>query len=255
MNTNNREVDEMYEKSGKINIFWFENGASNICGLELDDEIVVFDSSLYSKKFEEAIDILQDKYNKKVKKVFLTHYHPDHSFGVIFSKNNLELFMNMETFYCLNSIKKESLKSLSDNSGSDFMNLQQLLTKKKVELFNGNILKSFRNTILNGISVGGHSKDSTIYIIKPDNILISGDLVFSKVHAETQGANIDIWKDLLCKLDTYDIAYVVPGHGTPSGKELLKVQFQYLQDYSNKEKLKKLYSTYLLSDLLKDFEK
>jgi glyoxylase-like metal-dependent hydrolase (beta-lactamase superfamily II) len=79
--------------------------------------------------------------------------------------------------------------------------------------------------------------------------LISGDLVFSKVHAEILNSNVDEWISRLNSLSSLDIKMVFPGHGKPEGEKLLREQLSYLKRKKNGEDMEKRYADYSLPDL------
>lgn len=238
----------------KILVFWFENFASNVTAIELSDEVILIDSSLYPEKLKKIIDLVQLRTKKPVKKIFLTHYHPDHSFGAIFY-GELEIILSEKTLIKLFDYSDKTLQKISDESDYNFLDLQKRLSKCNFNVFrNENIITSSK-TIISAISLGGHTEDSTIYKIYPENIIISGDIVVSGVHSELNEANIDNWIKILEELSKQDIKKIIPGHGKPGSTELFKTQLNYLKTFKNegKEKLLGSFKTYKYPELLLNF--
>jgi len=240
----------MLEQYNNIYVFWFENGASNITFLETKNELIAFDSSFYGSKFDEMTNLIEEKTSKKLKKVFITHFHPDHSFGCLFSKKNFEIIMNMKTFSTLNNLTLEYLKDISELSGCDCTTLKNKLNLKNIEIFEDTFFKVIEDTVISGKNVGGHTNDSNIYILKPLNYLISGDLIFSKVHTEISNGSLDVWINTLITLQTISINKLSPGHGMPGDRGLIKKQIEYLNNYKKNRNLKKLYYDYVLPKLV-----
>ncbi|BBE32155.1 MBL fold metallo-hydrolase [Tepiditoga spiralis] len=240
----------MLEQYNNIHVFWFENGASNVTFLETKNELIAFDSSFYGSKFDEMTNIMEEKTSKKLKKVFITHFHPDHSFGCLTSKKNFEIIMNIKTFSNLNNLTSKYLEDVSEISGYNCTNIKNKLNLKNIEIFEDTFFKVIEDTIISGKNVGGHTNDSTIYMLKPLNYLISGDLVFSRVHTEFLNENIDLWIKILKRLQTMNINKISPGHGIPGDIKLIKNQIEYLNSYKKNRNLKNLYYDYVLSEIV-----
>ncbi|KUK83539.1 MULTISPECIES: MBL fold metallo-hydrolase [Petrotoga] len=239
----------MFESYDNVYNFWFVNGASSVTFLEYDDGLIAFDSSLYPRKFEDMVKIVEERTSKKLKKVFFTHFHPDHTFGAVFSKRKFDLYMNKKTLDFLNTLDATFLKESSKIADYNFNNFKEALREKDIVIFENSIFLLLRDQILSAENIGGHTLDSTIYILKPQGYLISGDLVFSKVHAEILNSNVDEWISRLNNLSSLDIETVFPGHGKPESKKVLKEQLTYLKRKKNGENLEKRYADYSLSDL------
>lgn len=240
---------KLLESYEGIHNFWFENGASSVTFLEYDDGLIAFDSSLYPKKFEEMSQIIEEKTSKKLKKVFLTHFHPDHTFGCLFSRINADIFINSKTLELTLNIDKEFLRESSQIADFNFNNLKEALNKKNIYVFERSIYSILHNQIIIGENLDGHTIDSTIFVIKPQNYIITGDLVFSNVHAEILNSNLDEWISKLQQMEKLEIEKVFPGHGKVGTKTLIKEQIKYLKDKKKGTPLEKKYSQYLLPEL------
>ncbi len=82
----------MFESYDNVYNFWFENGASSVTFLEYDDGLTAFDSSLYPRKFEDMVKIVEERTSKKLKKVF----------SLIFTLTTLlELFLANANLICI----------------------------------------------------------------------------------------------------------------------------------------------------------
>ncbi|WGS65233.1 MBL fold metallo-hydrolase [Marinitoga aeolica] len=238
----------------KVLVFWFENFASNITAVELSEEVILIDSSLYPEKLNKIIDLVQLRTKKPVKKVFLTHHHPDHSFGAIF-QGNLEIILSEKTLIKLFDYNDNLLKKISKESEYEFSDIQKKLSRCKFNVFRNDNLNTSSKTVISGISLGGHTEDSTIYKIYPENILVAGDLIVSGVHSELNQANIDNWIKILEELKKQNIKIIIPGHGKPGNIQLINNQINYLKTFKKegKESLLKKFNKYKYPELLLNF--
>ncbi|GAB6188467.1 MBL fold metallo-hydrolase [Marinitoga arctica] len=238
----------------KIIVFWFENFASNVTAVELSDEVILIDSSLYPEKLKKIIEIVKLRTKKPVKKVFLTHHHPDHSFGAIFY-GELEIILSEKTLVKLFEYNEEILKKISEESGFKFTNIQNRLSKCNFNVFRNDNLNTSSKTIISAISLGGHTEDSSIYKIYPENILVAGDIIVSGIHSELNEANIDNWIKILEELKKQGIQKIIPGHGRPGNFGLIENQLNYLNTFKKygKEKTLKRYNNYKYPELLLNF--
>ncbi len=239
----------MLDKYENTYTFWFENASSNVVFIEYTDSLICFDSSLYPNKFIEMKKIMESKTGKKLDKVFLTHWHPDHSFGAIFSNANIEIVMNYSVYDIISNLNKSYLKDLSSNAGYNFSFIRNHLNDKKLDLFEKTNHFVFDNQIISANKIGIHTPDSTIYFVKPINLLISGDLLFSESHPEKMLSDESVWKKVLNELSiNFNINKITPGHGKPGGIDVLRNQIDYLNVAKNKRKEK--YENYLLTELI-----
>ncbi|KLO23493.1 MBL fold metallo-hydrolase [Marinitoga sp. 1155] len=239
----------------KILVFWFENFASNVTAIELNEEVILIDSSLYPEKLKKIIDLVQLRTKKTVKKVFLTHHHPDHSFGAIFYEK-LEIILSEKTLMKLFEYDDNLLKKISEESEFDFSNLQKKLSKCKFNVFRKDNLNTSSKTVISGITLGGHTKDSTIYKIYPENIVITGDIIVSEIHSELNESNIDNWIKILEELKKQEINIIIPGHGRPGDRKLIDNQLNYLKTFKThgKDVLLKQFKDYKYPELLLNFQ-
>ena len=239
----------MLDKYENTYTFWFENASSNVVFIEYTDSLICFDSSLYPNKFIEMKKIMESKTGKKLDKVFLTHWHPDHSFGAIFSNANIEIVMNYSVYDIISNLNKSYLKDLSSNAGYNFSFIRNHLNDKKLDLFEKTNHFVFDNQIISANKIGIHTPDSTIYFVKPINLLISGDLLFSESHPEKMLSDESVWKKVLNELSiNFNINKITPGHGKPGDIDVLRNQIDYLN--VEKKKRKEKYKNYLLTELI-----
>ena len=239
----------MFERHDSVYNFWFENGASSVYFFEYSDGLIAFDSSLYPRKFEEMTSIVEQKTSKVLKKIFFTHFHPDHTFGGIFSDRKVDIFLNKTTFDLLASMDKNFLMETSKIAEYNFNNLKEALNQKNIFIFENSFFMVFQDNIIAAEVVGGHTPDSTIYTLKPQDYIITGDLVFSRVHAEILNSDVEEWTSILQNMKGLKIKKILPGHGKAGSKDLVLEQTKYLLDKKKNVPLSKKYEGYALTEL------
>lgn len=239
----------MFERLDSVHYFWFENGASSVYFFEYSDGLVAFDSSLYPQKFEEMTSIVEQKTSKVLKKLFFTHFHPDHTFGGIFSNRKIDIFLNRTTFDLLANMDKNFLMETSRIAEYNFNNLKEALNQKNIFIFEKSFFMVFQDSVIAAEVVGGHTPDSTIYTLKPQDYIITGDLVFSRVHAEILNSDLEEWMSILQKMKGLKVKKILPGHGKNGSKNLLLEQTRYLLDKKKDISLEKKYKDYALTEL------
>jgi len=245
----------MLFKNSNIDVYWFENGASNVTIFETDDRLIAFDSSLYPKKFEEIVNISESKYNKPLTDVFITHYHPDHCFGVLNYTKKINIILSRKTLYSLLALKPEYIKNISKESNYYFSKPKDILDNFNIEIFEETIYKKYGNTVITGQNVGGHTEDSTIYFIKPYNYLVCGDLVFSEVHTEFIDYNIDSWIKILEIISKNKNNIIIPGHGIPGENDIINNQIFYLNSFKENKNMINLFPDYIIPEYIKSIQK
>ena len=107
----------------------------------------------------------------------------------------------------------------------------------------------FQDNIIAAEVVGGHTPDSTIYTLKPQDYIITGDLVFSRVHAEILNSDVEEWTSILQNMKGLKIKKILPGHGKAGSKDLVLEQTKYLLDKKKNVPLSKKYEGYALTEL------
>jgi cyclase len=80
----------------------------------------------------------------------------------------------------------------------------------------------------------GQTFHDLVVYLKNRKVLFTGDLVFNLINPaviEEDGTDIKKWKSILTLMyKSFDAKTVVPGHGTPGGKEMILGQLIYFND-------------------------
>src|SRR5258706_11469347 len=71
--------------------------------------------------------------------------------------------------------------------------------------------------------------DGFVYLPK-EKVLCTGDAVVNGPFNFTADANVGNWPIVLRAAQKFDVAYLLPGHGTPGGREILAGQMHYMTE-------------------------
>ncbi|WP_442602147.1 MBL fold metallo-hydrolase [Paenibacillus sp. KN14-4R] len=231
--------------------------------IDLGESILVFDSFNTQQAAQELRDEIQKLTSKPITHLFNSHWHGDHVRGnQVF--HDVTIVSSAKTAKLMQEIHPARIeKQRSDLEGlrgyilslevkreqtTDEQQVQQLsdqisaLRELEVSLPTLELTlptETFESTWkLQGTSHsvecytlgGGHTAcDSFLYI--PDaKVIFIGDLVAVDNHMSIMDGNITEWISILEQLKTWDIAYIVSGHGPIGGKEWITKAADYLRD-------------------------
>ncbi|MFX0065496.1 MAG: MBL fold metallo-hydrolase [Candidatus Hermodarchaeota archaeon] len=234
----------------------FPSEGNMIC-LNMSDDLIFIDATgiqALSTKFRAD---METKFAKKASYLFLTHFHPDHIFGIktfddvpiIGSQIGLDKFReDLKGDYSQNhrsaEIKKyraeakEQGQSLSDawqGWAENYKNTELILpkigVKEKLTINNGAQRLTFQ-------VIGGHSECSAYLYYEPDQILFTGDNLNSD-HAKRspcfiagllQGFEKELSFQILKQFEEMAVKKVVPGHGSVLNPDYIKETREYFTE-------------------------
>lgn len=158
-------------------------------------------------------DIISEKVKKldlSVKYVLLTHAHKDHTIAL----NKLIDNYNVKV---ISSIKEKDMLQGKVNDCSEVFGLKQISLNMDDFIFLDDEEEiNIGNIKIKIIYTPGHTKGSACYYIKAENVLITGDTLFSDCfgRCDLDSASIDDMINSLIKLyKEYNNVYIYPGHG------------------------------------------
>ncbi|PLV59381.1 MBL fold metallo-hydrolase [Thermotoga sp. KOL6] len=218
------------------NVFVIGTGVTSnsvlVCGKK---ECILFDTTLFPEKAKKIKEFALEVLGKEIVAVFNTHYHPDHTFGnEIFQR----IIAHTLTKDSLNKIDKEYMEKLGVEAS----------IKLPTETFDDIQSYKFGEISVEAIHLGGHTPDSSIFILKKEKIVICGDLLTTGIHAEmVEDSNLSEWIEALERVEKISADYFVPGHGKVGTLDDVKK----MKDYISKI-LRLRNGNILHSELLKD---
>jgi glyoxylase-like metal-dependent hydrolase (beta-lactamase superfamily II) len=207
-------------------------GRSNAGFIVGGDSVMVidcFDSPAEGKRLLAEVARVTDK---PVRHVVLTHGHYDHSIGNQAMPREASILAS-----------GNAADWLAKRLSMDRMVLQQgpggvhgSLKFRHVRAANEKIEKQREVDLGGGVKVhlfvigDCHAAGDLVVYVPSEKVLYAGDLVWNGYHPNLSGGATFLWLTRLAVLEKLDVTKVLPGHGAPGDKSLLKAQLRYLMD-------------------------
>jgi len=215
-----------------------DNSFGANCGVVIGEEsVLVIDTLVSAKHAKRLIEQIREISDKPIKFAVNTHPHLDHAWGnsefaklgtIIIGQRNMPF------------TKEYAAKALgyAENFGLSEEAMEGTTAKLPDILIDDTLTID-----LGGVSVElnylGHSHtiDSITALVKEDNILFTGDIIFNKYHPFLAEGNISSWIKILEKIEKTTAAkIIVPGHGPAALKKDIAEMAEYLKTFDKQAK-------------------
>ena len=217
-----------------ISSFFDANIANATHIIESKNKLVLVDGQFlapYARQFRDYADSLAKRLGKRIERLYLSHRHPDHWFGLGTAFRDIDIYALPET---IKFIKKHGEKSRQDH----LKKLRALAPKRivvpqniagpaegkkeKAEIIDG--VKYIFNKITNT------EIDFLLTIKLPDiGVYITQDLIYSGTHLYLT-KDIKHWIHILQDMLKSDYELFMPGHGFPADKNEVAENIEYLSE-------------------------
>ena len=200
--------------------------------IETSNCLIILDLPLLdsvAKNIREYADQLQ----KPIKKVFITHAHPDHWFG-LYRFKDFESFSTPKTIDEIKNLGSQYLDFKRSSLGGDDADLppEVIVPNNSVETFDETIDGvRFSWKLISNVEF----LEGLYLIFDQHKILMAGDLVYNGVHHyvgqrdDSGSLCVTNWIDFLSSLEASSFDYVYAGHGPNAGFELIGSSVDYLK--------------------------
>lgn len=198
--------------------------------IETPNKLVIIDAMLmrpYAQEFRRYADSL----GKPIDRVYVTHAHPDHWFGIEFFQDK-DVFALAETIEEIKGFAKLAIDFHRSQHGDAI--LDHMLLPNKVATVGEIVIDGTRIKLLR-IS---NAEDVAMlaFELPQPKVLIAQDLVYNKVHLFVGQRSMDGtqcfdgWIAALeaFKKNAYDV--VIPGHGVPTDASVFDDNINYLKN-------------------------
>lgn len=190
---------------------------SNAGFVVTDDGVVVFDALASPPLAEKLVSLIRKITDQPIKRVIVSHYHADHFYGLqVFKALGAEIWAHRlaegatrtEEAALRLAQRKEVLFPWVDDD-TQLLEADRFL-EGEMDFEMGGVDFALRH-------VGpAHSSEDLAMLVKQDDVLYAGDLVFRGRVPFVGDADSRAWIAALDKLIALDPKVLVPGHGAPS---------------------------------------
>ena len=198
-----------------------------------DDGVAVIDALGSAKEAQHFLAEIKTITDKPIRYLILTHHHLDHSFGAaVFKKEGAEIIAHAD---CLDEMVKHSHTTL-ENGASYGLTAEDLAETEIVyptRTFAGQSLE----LDLKGVNIHliaatpSHSRGSLFVHIPEQQVIFTGDLLFTDFHPYMGEGQIVKWRAELDKVSSLGAQKIIPGHGPLSSNRDLMEMKSYLTQF------------------------
>jgi glyoxylase-like metal-dependent hydrolase (beta-lactamase superfamily II) len=207
--------DHVYYVQGKAGVATDNAGfISNATAIITSEGIVIVDSLGSPALANLFLQKLRAISQQPVVKVIVTHYHADHIYGLqvfkalgakIIAPSGYENYL--QSPYANNRLQERQVSLFPWVNENTRLLAADQVVEANTHFMLGNV--SFDINYLGS----AHSDGDLSVLIKPDQVLISGDLIFEGRVPFTGGSDTRHWLSLLKKLKQSKLQALIPGHG------------------------------------------
>lgn len=201
------------------------------------DSVLVIDTLISAKQAQKLIADIAEITDKPIKYVVNTHSHLDHAWG------NCE-FAKLDAVIIgkrVENITEESVNQMiaaPEMFGLTAADMEGTIAKlADVDVEDDYTVDLGNVTVDIKYHGPAHTQDSLTVLVKEDNVLFLGDIVFNKYHPYLGDGDISNWIKILDKLGNSPAAIMVPGHGPAATKEDLKEMAIYLNEFDKQARI------------------
>ncbi|NPE22770.1 MBL fold metallo-hydrolase [Fusibacter sp. A1] len=192
--------------------------------IEGPNKLIVVDGQLvnyYAHAFRKYVDDI----GKPIERVYLSHDHPDHFFGLSAAFYDLPIYALPETIDSLiesgETIRSE-LKHIFGEGVPDFIVIPEHKVGLDDQLIDG-IRFSFDRV------TDAEVKFQLVIKLPDYGVTILQDLLYSGSHVYIESTALENWTDYLEEMATHEKMLFMPGHGEPADHKEVLANIDYIK--------------------------
>jgi glyoxylase-like metal-dependent hydrolase (beta-lactamase superfamily II) len=192
---------------------------SNAAAIVTKDGIAIVDALGSPSLAQRFLDELRKVSAAPITTVIVTHYHADHIYGLqVFEDQGAEIIAPDGVQEYLDSPNAEERLEERRLSLDPWVNDDTRLVRPD------RIIDAATELTLGEVTIDirylgpAHSDGDLAVLVRPDNVLISGDIIFEGRVPFTGSADTGRWLEVLESLDQTGVEALIPGHGPAARK-------------------------------------
>lgn len=220
--------DEIYCFFGKAEAMNRHNNGNmvNTCFVDMKGSWLLIDSGPSYAYAKEALDIMQKIKSQGVSYVINSHVHDDHWLGNGFYK---EYGAKIIGSYVFKSEVNPHEETRMQKNISKVAFRKTVVTLPSIFIQKDRTLRIGDNLVkLIHLKGEGHSKGDIIVHIPKLKAAFAGDLIFNSRILSLRDGDINNWIDILEKIESMNLDYLIGGHGEKTSKDSLLMTKRYL---------------------------
>lgn len=189
--------------------------------IELPSQLFVVDAQ-YTLPFAREVTHYAAGLGKPLRRLYVTHYHPDHLLGA--TAFNAPLFTLTSVASQVEAAGDRVAREEHEKLGDDI----PLVARRP------DVLVSEGEEIIDGVRIehrrlcGAETEDALVIALPETKTVIVQDLVYNRSHLFLGERRFDGWRAALRDYRTLPYNRVLPGHGLPGDKALYDEMVDYL---------------------------
>ena len=224
---------DVYYVQGKARVATDNQGFVSNAGFVITGKgVIVFDALGTPSLAQKLLALIRSKTDQPVKRVYASHYHADHVYGlqvfkeagaVIYAPKGVNDYLESETATARLDERRFSLEPWVDDNTILVPPDEIIDSSSSFTLGNKRFTLNFQGK--------AHSDGDLIMLVEPDKVLFSGDLIFEGRVPFIGNGDTAHWLQTLEKLETGGLHVMVPGHGPASFEpaETIELTRRYLR--------------------------
>ena len=211
-------TSDVYYVQGKARVATDNQGfISNAGFIVTNDGVIVFDALGTPSLAHRLLGLIRSKTDAPVKRVYVSHYHADHVYGlqvfkdagaVIYAPRGANDYLESEVATARLDERRFSLDPWVDDN--------TVLVPPDVIIESSSTFTLGGKRITLDYQGKAHSDGDLIMLVEPDRVLFSGDIIFEGRVPFVGNGDTGHWLETLEKLETSGLQALVPGHGPAS---------------------------------------
>jgi len=221
VNMEAKQVSEhVYYVQGKAGLPTANEGFISNAGFVITgDGVVVFDSLGTPSLAQKMYSLIRQKTDEPVKRVYVSHYHADHIYGLPFYKAlgaeiiapaGADKYIDSESAVTRLQERRKSLSPWVDERTYVVNPDRYITTQERFKMGKVDFVVSYLGE--------AHSDGDLTLYVETDRVLLSGDIIFEGRIAFLGDSDTKRWLETLQKIETDNLVALIPGHGPVASK-------------------------------------